>query len=211
MELSGHYNWIYASGNFPVSLRPSGVFNCPKFPASSSWKHENDNLSVNFGKYGTYLMKSSSNTNKIFEGYLSTNPNDWRKMEYVKPLSESETLLIGDGGGSVWEWEWEKGTFEVEFICDAINHFVCKQFPAHSHWSLNDNTIDVDWGKYGKYELVIDPSTKTMTGFVKNNNLSWRKAKFIRPLGIDALTSAPSHDHSHHHEHGSSCGSGCDH
>lgn len=28
--LSGHYNWIYANGQFPVCLRSNGVFSCPK-------------------------------------------------------------------------------------------------------------------------------------------------------------------------------------
>ena len=210
MDISGHYNWIYANGKFPVCLRPSGVLFCPQFPTSSSWTVDNDNLFVNFGKYGTYTMKSLGPTNKLFEGHLTTNPSDWRKMEYVSPLSATETLLVGDGGGSVWEWEWEKGTFEVEFLCDAINHFVCKKFPSHSHWSLNDNTVEIDWGKYGQYQLVIDPFTKTMTGHGKDNKSNWRKAKFIRPLGNNALGDAPSHDHAGH-EHGPSCGSGCGH
>jgi hypothetical protein len=209
MELSGHYNWIYPSGQFPVCLRSNGVFCCPSFPASSTWQQQGDLIQINWGKYGVYNLKQTSIS--TLEGHSSTNPQDWRKMEKIKDLSDSEKVLLGNGGGSVWNFEWEKGSFEVEFLCDSINHFVCKQFPAHSHWSLNDNTVDIDWGKYGKYELVINPQTGTMSGFVKNNPSSWRKAQFLRPLGLEALASAPAHDHSHHHEHGESCSSGCKH
>jgi hypothetical protein len=201
MDISGHYNWIYANGQFPILLRPNGVFCCPKFPAASTWSQDGDQVTINWGKYGIYNMKAT--TPVLLEGHTATNPSDWRKMEKVKALSDTEKLLLGDGGGSVWDFQWEKGSFEVEFICDSINHFVCKQFPAHSHWSLNENTLDIDWGKYGKYELVMDPASKTMTGFVKNNPSSWRKAKFLRPLGNEALSSAPAHDH--HHEHNESC------
>lgn len=202
-SLSGHYNWIYNNGQFPVILRPNGVFSCSKFPVPATWTIDGDNISVDWNKYGIYNMKSSSSS--MLEGHLSTNPSDWRKMEKIKSLSDSELTLLGNGGGSAWEFIWEKGSFEVEFICDSINHFVCKQFPAHSHWALNENTVDIDWGKYGKFEMTLDNATKTMTGFVKNNPSSWRKAKFIRPLGVESLASAPSHDHSHHHEHNESC------
>ena len=86
---------------------------------------------------------------------------------------------------SVWNFQHPGGSFEVEFRADAFNHFVSKvwlgrhthtdthtqththththtmrvqDFPAHSHWALTDNTLFINWGVYGEYELELAPS-----------------------------------------------------
>lgn len=51
---------------------------------------------------------------------------------------------------AVWDFAWEKGSFEVEFQCDGFNHFVCKSFPAHSHWQSQDDVVRISWGQYGR-------------------------------------------------------------
>ena len=33
-----------------------------------------------------------------------------------------------------------------------------QDFPAHSHWALTDNTLFINWGVYGEYELELAPS-----------------------------------------------------
>ena len=142
-----------------------------------------------------------------FEGFLSGQPSKWRKMSFVRPFSEFENLLMGDGGGSVWSLEWEKGSFEVEFRVDGLNHFVCSNFPAHSHWKLNDDgLLELDWGKYGKYEFhICDAAARTMSGSVKDEHAKWRKATFLRGLDVSTLQNVPSHDHGHEHVHDENC------
>ena len=48
----------------------------------------------------------------------------------------------------MWSFEYEKGAFEVEFRCDALNHFICTLYPAHSHWTCDGNVVSISWGKY---------------------------------------------------------------
>jgi hypothetical protein len=114
---------------------------------------------------------------------------------------------------------------EIEFRADGHNHFVSSGFPAHSHWTMQeDGKVDLDWGKYGrwfsllagsspfmygwlagKYELQINADAQSMEGSKAGQPGNWRRVRFIRPLGTDALSSVPSHDHSHSHAHGESC------
>ena len=39
---------------------------------------------------------------------------------------------------------------QVEFHADGFNHFVCKDYPAHAHWSMRGNTILINWGRFGQ-------------------------------------------------------------
>ncbi len=95
-------------------------------------------------------------------------------------------------------------------------------------------------GSYGNYDLTFDPSSKELIGhkvpthslthsltyslthsltyllhnlfvFKRDNPSSWRRATYLRPLGPEALSSVPSHDHSHNHVHHEGCGSSCGH
>ena len=44
-----------------------------------------------------------------YEGSVLGQPTKWRKAAFVRPFTEIENLLMGDGGGSVWDFQWEKG------------------------------------------------------------------------------------------------------
>lgn len=201
------FMFIYEGGSFPVSFRPFGVFYSPSFPASSSYTANVNpstnllELLVDFGKFGKFAFTSANGLQ--FEGYLVNTPEKWRKMEFARDFNDCERLMFT--GGSAWSFEWAKGSFDVEFRADSFNHFVCPSFPAHSHWSLEDNRVYINWDKYGEYELMLDPATGTMTGSKKGQPDNWRRAKFLRSLGADGVTSVPAHDHGHSHAHGETC------
>lgn len=204
---AGSYVWSYKSGSFPVTLRPNGVFFCKDHMAPATWTTDpaTSALLVDWSKYGKYAFTASGEGQ--FEGSIVGNADSWRKMKFVQPLTPAEALLLGEGGGSVWDWEYAGGTFEVEFICDSYNHFVCKEYPAHSHWSIDtaSNKVAVEWDKYGSYDLVIDPATGSMSGSKRGQEANWRKLHFKRPLAAQAMAGAPAHDHEHQHVHSDSC------
>jgi hypothetical protein len=155
-------------------------------------------------------------TNQLLEGSLVGNSSNWRKARFVRKFSETELKLLS--GGSAWNFEYDQGSFEanslsfafstllpsltrinlqVEFHADGANHFVCKQYPAHSHWSMDGDRIIVNWGSYGDYELTIDATGCNMAGCKKGQPDNWRRATFLRSLGPEGLASAPHHDHDH--------------
>ena len=198
--MNGVYSWSYEKGSFPVHLRSNGVFRCPKYPAAATYTISGNTISVDWKNFGSYTF-SSTDSFATLEGSVAGNPTSWRKMEFVRGFTAEENILFGEsgGGGTEWNWEWEKGSFQVEFRSDGFNHFVCPSFPAHSHYEIEGNTIRVDWGQYGKYELEIDSSARTLIGFKVGNPSSWRRATFVRELSSDALI-LPPHDHSHKHD-----------
>ena len=121
-------------------------------------------------------------------------------MRFLREFSGVEILLFD----SEWMLQWEKGEFEIQFRADGFNHFVCPKFSAHSHWEYvaADNKILIDWAQYGKYELIIDADSKSMTGNKVGQPTNWRKASFLRSLGAEEATSGvESHDHAHTHDH----------
>lgn len=231
MALPGIYTWAYGGGSFPVCLRQSGVFYCAQYSSAAKWNlatnpDHSSKLSIDWKNYGQYELKQVGEGQ--FEGSQTGKPNNWRKMAFLRPFNDHEMLMMGGGGGSVWNFEWEKGAFEVEFRCDGYNHFICKSYPAHSHWGMEDNKILVNWDKYGKkhfinsfylhtpylffkfgvssgdYELVLDAANKVMAGCKKGEPANWRKLQFIRSLDVSALESVPSHD-TNEHVHGEHC------
>lgn len=144
----GFYKWSYAGGDFSVSFRPNNVFHCAKFPAAATWEVQGDKLVVDWKKFGVYEFSLSGAA--VLEGSARGTPTNWRKIEYVRDFNATERLLLANGFGSVWDFAWEKGSFEVEFHVDGFNHFVCKQYPAHSHWDIDESgLVTVNWGKYG--------------------------------------------------------------
>lgn len=147
----GVYNWTYAGGSFEVEFRPNGVFYCKNYAVSgSNWKIQDNILVVDFKKYGVYVFPT--NNNGIIEGYAQNDQNNWRRLQFVSNLSDVFNLIANaNGAGSVWQFHWEGGSFEVQFHVDTFQHFVCPQFPAHSHWTiLNNSTIAINWAQYGK-------------------------------------------------------------
>ena len=84
---------------------------------------------------------------------------------------------------SEWELEHPGGKFNVEFRADGFNHFVCNDFPAHSHWTMGGAAMDevtISWGKYGTYVLKI--AGDEAAGSSKGNPSDWRKMKKKRDL-----------------------------
>lgn len=114
-SVAGVYSWEYANGRFDVALRPNSVFYCPKYPAGASWSFVDGALCIDWKNYGKYeLMKTETG----FEGSAVGKPANWRKMTYSRPFTDIETLLMGDGGGSVWNYEWEKVIHNIISPCN---------------------------------------------------------------------------------------------
>merc|ERR1719502_1278440 len=194
-KLIGIYDFQHPGGNFEVHLRPDGKFFAPKFQARASWNcTESGVLSIEWGKFGQYMLELKDPATRYFEGSAVGKPESWRKMKLKRPFSTAESELMD----SEWELEHPGGKFNIEFRADGFNHFVCNDFPAHSHWTmLNDEsptpTVHIAWGKYGEYELVIAADGKTMAGSAKGQPDNWRKATRIKSLG--AVEEAHVHDH----------------
>lgn len=62
---------------------------------------------------------------------------------------------------------------------------------------LNDETdtpkVEINWGKFGTYELTIAADGESMDGSAKGQPENWRKAKRLRSLG--QVAEAHVHDH----------------
>jgi hypothetical protein len=150
----GYYVWSYGGGKFEVSLRPNGIFFCELYKANAKFTVENSILTIDWKNYGIYEFQLTNNQD-VIEGSTKGNPSNWRKLEYLKEFSLTEKVLFGNSLGSIWNFIYEKGSFEVEFHADAYNHFVCKSFPAHSHWSVAfegadvEPIVEVNWSQYG--------------------------------------------------------------
>ena len=75
------------------------------------------------------------------------------------------------------------GSFKVEFRADAFNHFVCADFPAHSHWKFEDDsltpTVYINFGKFGEYMIKFDAAGVTGEGAAKGDASNWRKMERI--------------------------------
>jgi hypothetical protein len=148
---AGVYNWTYQGGSFVVAFRPRGVFYCEKYPAAASWSIASNLLTVNWKNYGSYEFPLKSDSNEKLDGFVQKNPTNWRKIEFIREFNPTERALLGEGFGTVWNFIYERGQFEIEFRVDGFNHFVCKQYPSHSHWKLiNDQIVAINWGQYGK-------------------------------------------------------------
>lgn len=147
----GVYNFSHPSGSFEVALRPNGTFYCAKFPAQATWQAVGNKIYVDFANYGQYEFHIGADTS-VIEGHARGDVSKWRKMIFARDFTESEMAILGAGFGTVWNFEWEKGAFEIEFRVDGYNHFVCNQFPSHSHWSMGDDqTLHINWSQYGEH------------------------------------------------------------
>jgi hypothetical protein len=200
--IPGIYSWSYSKGSFPVEIRTyNNVFYCSQYAAGgSTWSFEGDRLKVNWKKFGDYEFELKSSEPVKFEGYAVNDKANWRIMEFVRPYTPEELIVQGEyGAGSAWNFEYEGGSFEIQFLFDSYNHFVCPSYPAHSHWSMSEGrVIDIDWGKFGKYQLQVDSATASMTGSKLGQPSNWRKASLIRsinPVDLEASAHAHAHDH----------------
>jgi hypothetical protein len=168
----GVYRWSYKGGQFDVSFRPLGVFQCSKYPGEANWNVNASNLlTVNWKGFGCYEFPLSGGS--TIDGYAQGNTSNWRKIEFLRDFSLTEQLILGEGFGTAWDFVYDKGSFEVELRCDSYNHFVCPQYPAHSHWTLDDagEVVSINWGKYGKKETH---SIRTLFLFLFNSFLQRR-------------------------------------
>lgn len=200
--MEGLYSFEHPSGAFEVQLRPAGRFFCAQYQTKSSWVIADDMLKINFGKFGNYELRPDDPSGANWSGSQPGVPSNWRKMKKIRPFV-TEELAVFD---SEWNFEYAGGSFLVEFHADAFNHFVCKQYPAHSHWSMEvgdnccesgscegkDNKVSIDWGKFGQYELSVAPDGLTMQGSARGDPSAWRRATRIRSI---AATS--EHESSH--------------
>merc|ERR1719247_3647896 len=98
------------------------------------------------------------------DGHLVGKETDWRKAAFKRALSPVEAVLLGDGAGTEWDFQWSGGSFPVQFKADGYNHFKCEEFPAHAHWSLEGDSLKINWSQFGKYTLTVDAAAKTMSG-----------------------------------------------
>mmetsp|Transcript_371 Transcript_371/g.942 ORF Transcript_371/g.942 Transcript_371/m.942 type:complete len:199 (-) Transcript_371:252-848(-) len=190
-DLPGVYSFIYAGGEFPVHLRTQGRFFAPQYQARASWELDGNTIKIHWAQFGKYELTTQDGIN--WEGSYVGEPANWRKMVRKRPFSVAETKLFD----SKWMFEHPGGSFEIEFRADGFNHFVCKDFPAHSHWRLvgdspDEPTLEIAWGQYGDYELKIDASGETMTGSAKGEPSNWRRAK-----RISGVAAQEEHVHDH--------------
>jgi hypothetical protein len=186
-DVVGWYSLQWKGGSFEICLRPVGRFFCPKFQAQASWKLEGNTIKVDWQKFGNYEFTIDPET-KHMEGFAlpenKEDANNWRKADFLRPLSDAEAALIGDGAGSEWDFEWSGGSFPVSFKADGYNHFKCEDFPAHAHWAWDQTKelLTIHWAEFGTYEMKIDGKEKTMTGSAQGAPEDWRKAKFLRNM-----------------------------
>ena len=156
-KLVGVYEFQHPGGTFHVHLRTQGRFFAPNFQARATWNiTEGGELFIDWGKYGQYKLQLVDPATRAFEGAAVGKPESWRKMKLHRPFTVAETKLFD----SEWMLEHPGGKFPVEFRADGFNHFVCNDFPAHSHWRLEDDatptpTLQISWGKYGCVLLLL--------------------------------------------------------
>ena len=154
----------------------------------------NDELKIDWGKYGKYTLQLKDKGTKYFEGSADGRPESWRKMGWKRAFTTAEMMLFD----SEWDLQHPGGNFPVKFKADSYNHFVCDDFPAHSHWRFENEesatpTVYINWGKYGEYTLVVAADGMSMAGSAKDQPDNWRKATRTRTLG--EVEEAHVHDH----------------
>lgn len=186
-DVVGWYDFNWSGGTFLVCLRPAGTFFCPAFQVASRWELEGNTVNIDWAKYGKYELTFDPATRSMEGNALPKKEGDeknWRKAVFKNGLSPAEALLIGDGAGTEWDFAWSGGSFPVQFKADGYNHFICSDFPAHSHWSLDGTTLKINWAQYGNYVLTVDPEGKTLEGAAVGADpaTDWRKATLTRNL-----------------------------
>jgi hypothetical protein len=87
-----------------------------------------------------------------------------------------------------YDLSWKGGSFEV--CLRPAGQFFCPKFMAQARWTLEGNSVSVDWAKFGKYEFTV-AADKSMEGNLLPKNpedeSNWRKCTFNRPLSAEEL------------------------
>lgn len=193
-KVVGWYNFTWKGGSFPVCFRPEGSFFCHQYQAPATWTMVEDVIKIDWGQFGRYELKFNE-VERSMAGHEipkdDTNENNWRSANFLHDLSDAEKVLFGEGAGTEWELAWKEGKFPIKFQADGYNHFVCDDFPARAHWTMQGHEIVIHWGHLGKYRLILNPSSKTMEGGELYGDQSkdtwWRKATHIRNLPISGV------------------------
>lgn len=82
--------------------------------------------------------------------------------------------------------EWSGGSFEVCFRPGGT--FFCPKFQCPSRWEMKDDTVTVDWKKFGQYEFKFDAASRSMDGnLIPKSDAAnnWRKANFLKELSAE--------------------------
>jgi len=83
-----------------------------------------------------------------------------------------------------YDLTWCGGTFSICFR--PAGYFFSPKFQAPSRWELVGDVVNIDWAKFGKYEMRFDKETKSMEGNLipktEGDEKNWRKAAFVREL-----------------------------
>mmetsp|Transcript_23929 Transcript_23929/g.77241 ORF Transcript_23929/g.77241 Transcript_23929/m.77241 type:complete len:191 (+) Transcript_23929:51-623(+) len=185
----GVYNFQWSGGVFEVEFRKGGTFWCRKFANDAKWEQQDAVVRVDWGKYGKYELAMQPDGS--LSGGVLGKPEDWRKAVFVRAFTPTEELL----SGSAWMLHYENGVpFRVEFHADG--HFHSADYAGHHLWKLDGNKVAVDWGKYGQYDLEVDPNSRQAAGSLRGNPASWRKLQYVEPLPA-YIFKANSCGHSH--------------
>lgn len=99
-------------------------------------------------------------------------------MQLAQDIAKAKVEGIDITG--IWDFAWEKGSFTVEFR--PGNVFYCEDYQAHAKWTIDGANVSIDWGKFGKYELVAAADGSSMDGHAKGDPKAWRKATKTRSL-----------------------------
>merc|ERR1711865_1074285 len=95
--------------------------------------------------------------------------------------AEINKLINGTGDfGTKWLWKYDGGEFEVEFGNNG--EFFCHEYPRHAHWSVEGETLTIEWDDLGTYEMTVDTCCKSMKGFYKGYPEDWREATYAGEL-----------------------------
>lgn len=89
---AGVYTWEHPGGKFEVCLRPNFVFYCQSFPAAAVWSFQDNKLTVDWKNYGKYEL--ILNDSDVLEGSVVGISTKWRKMSFLRPLSDAEAILF---------------------------------------------------------------------------------------------------------------------
>mmetsp|Transcript_24218 Transcript_24218/g.33148 ORF Transcript_24218/g.33148 Transcript_24218/m.33148 type:complete len:212 (-) Transcript_24218:338-973(-) len=196
------YDITHEGGTFEICLRPGGYFYCPSFQANGKWYQTGSStLEIDWKKYGVYEFVVTDAVLRELSGSVKGAPNNWRRLAAKRPLSPAEAKLLGaSGAGSVWRFEYNGGAFNVQFRGDGFNHFICPEYPAHSHWVIggaNSDELTINWGQFGTYEIRVDGVSGRGEGSAKGQPSNWRKMSWISDITPESIASEGGCGHDH--------------
>jgi hypothetical protein len=64
-------------------------FHCPTYPAHSHYSLDGNNLSLDWGQYGSYELVVDPGTGTM-QGCEKFKPAEWRRCSYIRPLEAQQ-------------------------------------------------------------------------------------------------------------------------